>query len=85
MDDDLIGLLGAFASAPSLAEKWDAARRIMLDKRRGKAADHPLLLEGLGTLRAWADPPLNCRKSSTIFPRRSCQLMKEGVNWSGRK
>jgi hypothetical protein len=50
----LNGLLEAFASAPSLAEKWQAARRLIASKERAKAADDPLLLEGLRRLDAWS-------------------------------
>jgi hypothetical protein len=50
----LKGLLEAFASAPSWAEKWQAGRRLLASKERAKAADDPLLLDGLRRLDAWS-------------------------------
>jgi hypothetical protein len=53
-ESPLKGLLEAFASAPSLAEKWHAGRRLIASKERAKAAEDPLLLEGLRRLDAWS-------------------------------
>ncbi|MEA2878503.1 MAG: hypothetical protein QOF14_3699 [Hyphomicrobiales bacterium] len=54
MDEGISELLDRLLNAPSLADVWQAARRLMSDKRRSSATADPRLVEGLRRLGGWA-------------------------------
>lgn len=54
MSELIAELLDQLANGRSLAEVWDASRKLMRDKGRGKATDDPLLLQGIRRLAEWS-------------------------------